>query len=988
MLHKLVPEGAVESVPGRRASRCRTSRRPPGGEVDLVTVNDAQQAARRRAGGLLAGILVAATLGTVSSTAIEPTGGPGLLASAPGPRDVSARSFERNEGQSAEEVEFLARAPGYTLFLTSSEAALSMEDGRALRMVYEDANAAPVVRGLDEQPGVSNYLVGRDASQWITDVPHFASVGLEDLWPGVDMTWFWNDEGLVEYAFTLSPGADPSQIRLGFDGADDVRVDDAGRLVLALGDETLVQRAPVAHQDGAPVDVAFELRGGSAGFRVGAYDASRALVIDPVLDYSTYLGRSEYDVGYAIATDDAGSAYVAGETDSPDFPVTEGAFQTTLKSTDAFVAKMAANGSELVFATYLGGTGYDTARGLAVDASGAAYVAGTTYSADFPLQDAFQTNQADSDGFVTKLAPDGASLVYSTYYGGDGSEFVSGLAVDSSGAAYVTGSTNAVVFPTTPGAFQTERLGLFAAFVGKLLPNGSGLAYSTLLTGYNTDGGRSIAVDGTGAAYVIGDTTSSNFPVTSGAAQPTHAGGSDVFIVKMLPNGSGLAYGTFLGGSGTDEARGIAVASGAAYVTGDTESTDFPATPGAFDETLNGTQDAYVAKLDAAGGSFAYATFLGGSDSEFTSDIAADAAGAAYVVGSTYSSDFPVTADALQTEQPASDGILAKVAPDGASLAFSTYIGGSISDAAYSVAIDAAGAAYVAGVTFSSDFPTTPGAFQTNFTSSYRSEAFVMKILGIAVQPIGPKLAVDKQAPASVRTNSRFDYIIVVNNTGDTTAPLVRVGDILPAGLALSRPRTAVTTTQGSCTADGQARTGIRVSCSLGALPVNASATIVISVRAGGGARTVQNTAGAQALTQEGSVLDTATDTATTNISRTGGVPLACGKKLTGATGGSVDLRWEPVEGAVEYQVLRALAGDGSFEVVGVADGTSFADHDAEPEATYEYRVHAILADGREECVGSVTVTAIPYFAGPLGVALAMLGLVACGIATRAGRKK
>jgi hypothetical protein len=418
---------------------------------------------------------------------------------------------------------------------------------------------------------------------------------------------------------------------------------------------------------------------------------------------------------------------VTGITSSTNFPTTAGASQTTNQGVvDAFVTKLNPAGSGLLYSTYLGGSDYDQALGIAVDVAGDAYVTGYTFSRNFPITaGAFQTtNPGTSYAFVTKLNPTGSGLLYSTYLGGEAT-FANAIAVDDAGDAYVTGRTYAN-FPTTVGAFQTTTQGSYDAFVTKLNPTGSGLLYSTYLGGTDYDVGNGIAVNAAGDAYVTGTTYSTDFPITAAAFQPT--GSYDAFVTKLNPEGSGLLYSTYLGGSSYDYGNGIAAdAAGNAYVTGYTYSPDFPTTAGAFQTTYHGSYDAFVSKLNPAGTGLFYSTYLGGSNTDAGQGIAVDAAGDAYVTGYTASTNFPTTAEAFQTTNQSSyDAFVTKLNPAGSDVLYSTYLGGSGNDFGYGIAVDAAGAAYVAGVTNSTNFPTTLGAFQTTNQGSY--DAFVTKL--------------------------------------------------------------------------------------------------------------------------------------------------------------------------------------------------------------------------------------------------------------------
>lgn len=474
--------------------------------------------------------------------------------------------------------------------------------------------------------------------------------------------------------------------------------------------------------------------------QVGDYDRTRPLVIDPVLVYATYLGGSLADAGRRIAVDAAGNAYVTGATSSADFPTTAGALATTSTRPEAFVTKLNPAGTALLYSTYLGGSGADDGFDIAVDAAGNAYVTGITNSPDFPTTaGAFQATLAGGffgDAFVTKLNPTGSALVYSTYLGGTGANQGRGIAVDTAGSAYVTGRTESADFPTTAGAFDTtpNDTAFGDAFVTKLNPAGSDLVYSTYLGGIGSDQGLGVALDAAGHAYVVGFTNSSDFPTTPGSHDRVLNNGvgfnADAFVTKLDPTGSALIYSTYLGGRSDDTGLAIAVdAASSAYVTGGTQSDDFPTTFGAFDGVLGGNQDAFITKLDPAGAMLVYSTFLGGSFPDLGSDIKVDGAGRAHVTGNTGSVNFPTTADAFQATLAggfSSDAFVTILDPTGTLLVYSTYLGGTGGDFGHGIALDAAGNTYVVGFTESADFPVTAGAFDT--TLGGLSDAFVAKI--------------------------------------------------------------------------------------------------------------------------------------------------------------------------------------------------------------------------------------------------------------------
>jgi hypothetical protein len=621
-----------------------------------------------------------------------------------------------------------------------------------LRMRLEGSNARARIFGLDELPGRSNYFMGSDPAKWRINVPSYSKVKHQDVYPGIDLLFYGNDRRL-EFDLVVAPGADPKQIELSFAGMDGMRIDAAtGDLVLRVGDDEVRFRKPTISQpvvqrprlsedlttntafridelSSAPrrefrapnqetVDGAFVLASNNrVAFGLAGYDHKRALVIDPVLSYSSYLGGSGYESGRAIAVDGAGNAYVAGDTASADFP-TANPLQPNFGTgtSDVFVAKLNVAGSALIYSTYLGGSAGSWGTGIAVDNAGNAYVVGNTTSTDFPTAKPIQavnraSRTARYSAFVTKLNAAGTALVYSTYLGGSGENWGYGIAVDASGSAYVTGSTLSVDFPTASPLQATNKATpkteTVTAFVAKLNPAGSALVYSTYLGGSDGDSGQSLAVDSSGDAYVTGYTSSDDFP-TVNPLQASNHGDFDVFVAKLNPVGSALVYSTYLGGSGVDYGYGIAVdSSGNAYVTGRTYSTDFP-TANPLQASYKGELDAFVAKLNPAGSALVYSTYLGGDRYDEGNSIAVDPSGNAYVTGVTYSANFP-TATPFQTTcggcSTYADAFVVKLNALGSALVYSTYLGGSAVDYGYGIAVDSSGNAYVTGETSSTDFP-------------------------------------------------------------------------------------------------------------------------------------------------------------------------------------------------------------------------------------------------------------------------------------------
>jgi hypothetical protein len=626
-----------------------------------------------------------------------------------------AARFEENRGQFDARVRYLARAPGYRLFLTADSVTLALAHGAGrqagvarMRMVGARA-VEPIAE--DRLAGSTSYYVGSDRSAWREGVEGFARVRYPSVLPGVDVVYYGGGDHGVEYDVVIAPGIEPKSIALAFDGARGIRIgaDGEAHVTLSNGDE-VVQRAPVAYQlDGAgrrhAVDVRFTLANSELGFAVGAFDAARSLVIDPPLTFSTYLGGSGSDGVYGVAVDSAGEIVVVGTTSSTDFPVVgavQGAFPGG--SYDAFVTKLNAAGTAIVYSTYLGGSSGAFVSGVALDSSGDAFVTGATSSSNFPTASALQpTFKGVVDAFLTKLGPSGA-LVYSTYLGGSGNDWGKAVAVDGAGSAYLAGFTFSTNFPTVSPLQAANRASGGTAFVTKVNAAGNVIVYSTYLGGSTGDAANTLAVDASGDAFVAGNTSSTDFPTLS-ALQGTAGGGQDAFVSEIKPSGSALVYSTYLGGSGDDMANGVALdGAGDAFVVGDTASSNFP-TVQATQHYGGGARDAFVGKIGASGLSLLYSTYLGGSDDDHGASVAVDASGRAYVVGDTASIDFPLVLPSQSASGGKRDAFVSALSAAGTGLLFTTYLGGGDNDLGNAVTLDGRGDTIVAGETASTNLP-------------------------------------------------------------------------------------------------------------------------------------------------------------------------------------------------------------------------------------------------------------------------------------------
>ncbi len=696
-------------------------------------------------------------------------------------------SFEANQGQTSARVKFLSRGQDYTFFLTANEAVMelrkadfgsrsmgsaqnsldappelrapqSTQQSATLRMKLAGANQNLRITGAGELPGRSNYFLGSDANGWKTDVPNYARVKYEGVYPGIDVIYYGNQQQL-EYDFRLAPGADPKRIKLSFAGARKLRLDEQGDLLIETTAGKVRQHRPVVYQKigGRRQQVvgAYLLRGkNEVAFGVGAYDASRPLVIDPVLSYSTYLGATSNGGaghGEAIAVDAQGNAYITGYGGG-EFPTTPGAVRQTNPAPSAqfvFVVKLDPTGSTALYSALIGGTngfyvsnGADSnpilyldnrAYGIAVDPQGNAYVTGETTTANFPTTpNAFQRTIAPgtddrhppTDAFVIKLNASGNALAYATLLSGVGSDKSFAIAVNASGEAWITGVSSGNGYPTTLNAYQQLSKGGAPVIVTKLNATGSALLYSTYLGGTfsPTEGtaggvGSGIALDAQGNAYVTGRNFGTSFPLTPGVY---HAPGY-VFVTKFSAAGV-LAYSTTLGVAPfSNWDQHIAVdAQGNAYIAGACEWEKFPTTPGAFQPTGGSPNrdfpntDGFVVKLNPNATALVYATYFGSlDDREVIRGIAVDAAGSAYVTGYAFSPRFPVTSDSYRPVATGKGAFVTKFNPAGTGLIYSTMIGNNDSRA-YGIALDPVGNAYITGgARFG--YATTPGSYQPHY---------------------------------------------------------------------------------------------------------------------------------------------------------------------------------------------------------------------------------------------------------------------------------
>jgi hypothetical protein len=661
--------------------------------------------------------------------------------------------------------------------------------GSGPEITMRPMNARPSLapRAGGAQAGSVNYLVGSHPDQWRIGVPLFGKIIYSDVYSGIDLIYS-GSQNQLRYDFVVAPGASWRSIRLEFTGAKAIEIDKNGDLKLQISWGWLRHRRPRVYQQVATgrrnVAGHFVLKGKrQVGFELGAYDPGLPLVIDPTLVYSSYLGGSAADYGYAVAVDNSGSAYTVGETWSANFPLLNPMQSVQAGDTDIFVTKWNAAGSGILYSTYIGGSNRDVPLSIAVDAAGNAYITGFTYSADFPTtKSALRTVfSGQSKAFVCKLNPSGNGLVYSTFLGGSGSDYASGIAVDSTGQAYVSGYTASVDFPVSSNAFQSlYGGGDFDGFFARLNAAGSQLVYATYLGGIGDDTAFAVALDPAGNIYLTGQTQSSNFPMVQ-AVQTTFSEG-DAFVVKMNA-ASQVLYSTYLGGTGLSTGTGIAAdAAGNAYVAGYTTAPDFPVSSSAYQASNHGSYDTFVAVLSADGSAILNATYFGGSGAENTSGIALDSSGDVFVAGSTNSTDLPLQAPVQASYGGGGDAFVAEFNNQLSSLLFSTYFGGAESETGAGIAVDSSGNAYLTGTTDSGgstlSIPVTTGAFQTLWQGSL--DAFLAKFSfsGVSAKELVWQNSTTRQVTANYYGGTTITGWNWLNAAGDPGWTVVAVADM------------------------------------------------------------------------------------------------------------------------------------------------------------------------------------------------------------------
>ena len=746
-------------------------------------------------------------------------------------------SFEVNQGQADAEVQYLVREGRQTLFLTKSKAVLSLaapmnlppgrlhsvhdlrsqqSPGAAIRMSLRNSQPAAFIEARDPLLGKVNYLIGNDSSRWHTDIPTYGRIAYRGVYPGIDLVYY-GTQGKLEYDLIASPGANINAIQVQFEGADHVRLNDEGDLILDTAAGPVRWKKPYVYQEDhgvrQPIAANYRLtRDHLVEFALARYDRKRPLIIDPTLVYSTYLDGANIDGAFNMFVDSTG-IYATGATYATNFPTTVGALQRNLSGfVAAFAAKLNPQGTALLYSTYIGGSEGTLLNGSLLSSDGSLYLVGPTDSENFPVTASayqrFYNFDSTEMAYVTHLSSTFNGLVFSTYLGGSVNDNIQNVAKDPSGNVYVAGITSSSDFPVTQGAVETRYSGFDnEGFVTKFNSTGSALIYSTFLGGSGDESaqfsnyptaprvneayGIDLAVDPSGFAYVGGVTTSCDFPTTAGAYQRTNScNGGTGYAVKLNANGTGFAYSTLLGGSVFDAVISIRVdTTGSVLLTGVTASSNFPTTTGAFSRTFaGGATDGFAARLDPTGSTLTYSTLFGGSDQEAI--VAGDLASNGYVVlsGLTYSSNLPTTTGTYQpTYGGAGDCFLTVLDPTLSHLVDSTYLGTSLLDSGTAFFGTGPTDLLVAINTFSTAFPTTSGAIQrTGVAPSGDGNAVFARFSLPAVT--APALSITKTHSGNFTQGQQgAAYTVTVSNGSGAgpTSGTVTVTENVPSGLTL-----------------------------------------------------------------------------------------------------------------------------------------------------------------------------------------------------------
>ena len=693
--------------------------------------------------------------------------------------------FIKNVGQQANSaIEYYYNSQSSSIAFLSSEVIYAKTYNTAFSVNFIGSNIVHPT-GISQTDHLINYFTGNER---IMNVPSFQEVWYHNLYDNIDLRYYNSEKGL-KYEFLVYPGGNPANIKMKYSDNVILQITPAkievtkGQVLFSDTDlvaysTSLSNNNPYSISSSSRVDLSFKTvdNNNIIGFEIGSFDLHKLLIIDPlIVGFTTFIGGSNGDNSRSIVVDTMGNTYITGTTSSTDFPVNVTTLDTTENGyVDVFITKLNAFGNGIIYSTYLGGTSNDEGYAIDVDSSGNAYVTGYTQSTDFPVStNAYHKGRYDvgaTDVFVSKLNSTGNGLDYSTYIGGSDFDYSYSLAVDSTGNLFVLGDTLSSNFPVNTSSFDSSFNGGRDTFIAKFNSTGNGLLYCTFLGGSSNEWSQSLKIDNSDNAYVTGNTYSSNFPVNNSAFESSFNGGAyDIFVSKLNSTGNGLVYSTFIGGSGGEQANSLFLDSNNdVYLTGFTTSTDFPVI-NAFDPSYNSGggsgYDAFVVKLNSTGNGLDFSSYLGGTNDEAGNSIAVDNSGNIYVTGYTYSTDFPVTSDTLQSNNNGgTDAFLSEFTSTGSSLVASTYVGGSVNDYGNSLVLDSLGNIFITGQTFSSDFPSNSSASGSSYTGS--GDAFISKLM------FSPDITISNPTNNSFYNNHLIDLIYSVSDPNLDTAKI------------------------------------------------------------------------------------------------------------------------------------------------------------------------------------------------------------------------